>query len=422
MKNRMIGIKILFLLVFAFALLSCNTQVTTDNTPTAPAFTVLFVDYDNTVLKTIDCDGVSTCTIVAPSTPNNKDNGYFTRWSIFPADFDLITADTTIKAIYTLDNRLVTIGGRSILFYSFFIMIGILTAFLLGASEVKRVGLNYDAMMDGFLWIVPVAILGSRLWYVMFELDQFVYGGFFPSLLRILGFSSGTLDFSTFGLSGLAIHGAFTTAVICVYFFARKRKIDILKAIDLIAIGFIIAQAFGRWGNFFNQEAHGGLVGGVTNGVANLSLQEQFEYLKNSLHIPQFIVNNMYIKAGLNGSSEPFTGYYHPTFFYESMLNLIGFAIMLVMRKLKKIRFGELLAFYLVWYGAVRIFIEVQRTDPLTFVLFGVTFKSAIVTSVIMIILGIGLSLLIRLVIKGKAYATVPGCFGKEADPAHENR
>lgn len=422
MKNRMLVIKILFLSVFAFALLSCNPQVTTDNTPTSPAFTVQFVDYDNTVLKTIDCDGISSCAIIAPATPNNKDNGYFTRWSIFPADFDLITSDTTIKAIYTLDNRLATIGGRSILFYSFFIMLGILTAFLLGAREVKRVGLDYDAMMDGFLWIVPVSILGSRLWYVMFELDQFVYGGFFPSLLRILGFSSGTLDFSTFGLSGLAIHGAFTTAVICAYFFTRKRKIDILKAVDMIAIGFIVAQAFGRWGNFFNQEAHGGLVGGVTNGVANLSLQEQFEYLKNSLHIPQFIVNNMYIKAGLNGSSEPFTGYYHPTFFYESMLNLVGFAIMLIMRKLKKIRFGELLAFYLVWYGAVRIFIEVQRTDPLTFVLFGVTFKSAIVTSVIMIILGIGLSLLIRLVIKGKAYETVPGCFGKEADPAHENR
>ena len=421
MKNPLIYIKILFFATLAFALMSCTSQVTTDNTPTPPSFSVQFVDYDNTILKTIDCDGVSACAITAPSTPNNKDNAYFTRWSIFPADFDLIDEDTTIKAIYTLDNRVVTIGGRSILFYSFFIMLGILTALLLGVRETKRIDLNADAMMDGFLWIVPVSILGSRLWYVAFELDQFVFGGFFPSLLRILGFSSGTLDFSTFGLSGLAIHGAFATAVVCAYFFTRKRKIDILKAIDLIAIGFIIAQAFGRWGNFFNQEAHGGVVGGVTNGIANLSLQEQFEYLKNTLHIPQFIVNNMYIKAGLHGSSEPLTAYYHPTFFYESSLNLIGFGIMLLMRRIKKVRFGELLAFYLVWYGAVRIFIEVQRTDPLTFELFGITFKSAIVTSVIMIVLGIGLSLMIRLVIKGKAYETVPGCFGKEAAPQNEN-
>lgn len=421
MKNPLLYLKVLFFATLAFAMVSCNAPVTTDNTPTAPAFSVQFVDYDGTVLKTIDCDGISACVITAPSTPDNKDNAYFTRWSIFPADFDLINEDTTIKAIYTLDNRVVTIGGRSILFYSFFIMLGILTALLLGVRETKRVGINADAMMDGFLWIVPVSILGARLWYVAFELDQFVFGGFFPSLLRILGFSSGTLDFSTFGLSGLAIHGAFATAVVCAYFFTRKRKIDILKAIDLIAIGFIIAQAFGRWGNFFNQEAHGGVVGGVTNGIANLSLQEQFEYLKNTLHIPQFIVNNMYIKAGLHGSSEPLTAYYHPTFFYESSLNMIGFGIMLLMRRMKKVRFGELLSFYLVWYGAVRIFIEVQRTDPLTFELFGITFKSAIVTSVIMIVLGIGLSLMIRLVIKGKAYGTVPGCFGKEAALPHEN-
>ncbi len=116
----------------------------------------------------------------------------------------------------------------------------------IGIRETKRIGLKKDDLIDGFLWIVPIAILGARLWYVVFELDQFVGGGFFPSLLRMLGFSSGTLDFSSFGLSGLAIHGAFVVAVICAYFYTRKRKIDIFKVLDIVAVGFIIAQAFGR--------------------------------------------------------------------------------------------------------------------------------------------------------------------------------
>ena len=280
--------------------------------------------------------------------------------------------------------------------------------------------MNKDDLIDGFLWIVPVSILGARLWYVIFEWGDFVYGqglvdGVWRSFLRIIGFSSGYLDFADFGLSGLAIHGAFVTAIICAFFYTRKRHI--YKVIDVVAIGFIIAQAFGRWGNFFNQEAHGGIVGGytgtITNAVANISIEQQYDFLRNTLHIPEFIVNNMFIPRGFhNLSQEPLTGFYHPTFFYESMFNLLGFGIMLILRRIKKIHFGELLSFYLIWYGGLRIFIETMRTDPLTFDLFGITFKSAIVTSVIMILAGIGLSVFIRLTRKGKTYGTVPGYFG----------
>ncbi|MCK5732004.1 MAG: prolipoprotein diacylglyceryl transferase [Tenericutes bacterium] len=404
------------LLVFIATLIISFSSCGEDTTPAVDSYTVMFIDHDGTILKTIACTVGESCDIVAPEEPDyfeDVSQQYFTRWSVFEEDYASIDRDTEIEAVYTLDNRLITIGDRSVVFYSFFIIMGIIIGLTLGLREAKRTGVDKDAVLDGFLWIVPVSILGSRLWYVAFELTDFVYGGFFPSILRVLGFRSGTLDFSSFGLSGLAIHGAFSTAIICAYFFTKKRKIDIFKVLDFVAIGFIIAQASGRWGNFFNQEAHGGIVGGVTGNVANLSLQDQYNFLRYTLHLPEFIVNNMYIARGLhNLSVEPLTGFYHPTFFYESMFNILGFGIMLLLRRWKKIYIGELLSFYLIWYGALRIFIETMRTDPLVFEIFGITMKSAIVTSVLMILGGILFSTYIRIKRKGITYETIPGCFG----------
>lgn len=407
MKRLRLPITIILIAFMAMFLTACADQGQ-ELDPGDP-YTVTFVDHDGTVLKEIDCIKGQACEIEPPAEPNTKENAYFTRWSVFPEDFDEIESDTTIEAVYTLDNRVFVIGeNRAVMFYSFFILTGIIVGLGLGIREFKRLGMTADDLIDGFLWIVPVSILGARLWYVVFEWDRFFYDGVFPSILRALGFQSGTLDFSTFGLSGLAIHGAFVTAVICAYFYARKRKLDLLKIVDVVAVGFIIAQAFGRWGNFFNQEAHGGIVGGMTDGAANLTLSQQFEYLTQTLHIPEFIANNMYITKGLHGLSvEPITGFYHPTFLYESMLNLVGFGIMLVLRRLDKTHFGDLLAFYLIWYGGVRIFIETMRTDPLLFDLFGITFKSAIVTSVIMILLGIGFALFVRKARPGDTYGTI---------------
>ena len=406
-------LKLSFVLLTIFVslfLIGCKQEPLTNGDGT---FTVEFYDkYAETpLLKSITCDVGVPCDIVPPAKPNNKENAYFTRWSVWDDEYASIQSNTRITPIYTLDNRLVTIGGRSVVFYSFFIMMGILTALTLGLREIKRTGISQDDLIDGFLWIVPVSILGARLWYVVFEWDQFVYGEFFPSLLRILGFSSGRLDFSSFGLSGLAIHGAFFVAFLCTILYTRKRKINLWKVLDVLAVGFIIAQAFGRWGNFFNQEAHGGLVGGLTNGVANLTLKEQYEVLRYSVGLPEFIVNNMFIVQGSGGYAvTPVTGFYHPTFFYESMLNILGFAVMLILRRVKKIHFGELFSLYLIWYGGVRIFIETMRTDPLTFEFLGLTFKSAITTSVLMIIGGVALSLLLRFKFKSESYSTVPGC------------
>lgn len=427
-------IKTFLIILTAFvtvAMLGCVD----DSGPATDTFTVTFVDYDGTVLKTIDCTVGDTCTITPPPNPSNKVNCDFVRWSLFESEYASIDRDTEIKAIYTLDNRFLVISDKfQVQFYAFFIMSGMVVALLLGLRESKRIGVKEDDLIDGFLWIVPVAILGARLWYVAFEFSDFVDPrGVFNTILTIIGFENGNLDFGDFGLAGLAIHGAFFTALFCAVIYTRKRKIDIFKVLDIVAVGFIIAQAFGRWGNFFNQEAHGGLVGlgTITDGTAALTatqLEAQFNFLRYTLHLPEFIVNNMHIVQGLHGISddgvwlEPLTGYYHPTFFYESMINLVGFGIMLVLRRWKKIHFGELLSFYLIWYGGLRIFIETMRTDPLTFDFLGITFKSAIVTSVLMITAGIALSTYIRIKRKGMTYATVPGYFGYKKEPIEETK
>lgn len=377
-------------------------------------FTITYVDYYGETIKVIESDGQGNYSVDGQpvtdleepaSRPGNIDQRYFTRWSIWENELADINEDTIIKPVYTLDNRVITIGNTSIYFYAFFIMTGMFVALAIGMKETTRIGLKKDDLIDGFLWIVPFAILGARLWFVINEFDEFT-GTTGERILKMIGFSSGTLDFGSFGLAGLAIHGAFTVAVIGALIYTKKRKIDIFKILDIVAVGFIIAQAFGRWGNFFNQEAHGGIVGGATNGVMNLSLQDQYNYLRHTLHLPEFIANNMYILRGFNTlTTEPFTGYYHPTFFYESSLNIIGFAIMLVLRRWRKVHFGELLSFYLVWYGGVRLLMETMRTDPLTFELFGTTFKTPVVTSVIMIIAGIALSAYIRIKRKGLDYS-----------------
>jgi phosphatidylglycerol:prolipoprotein diacylglycerol transferase len=402
-------------LIIGFGLLACQPVDPTNGDGT---FTVTFVDYDKTVLKTTVCTIGGACDIVPPSAPDNKENCYFTRWSVWESEIASIEENTEVKAIYTLDNRMVTIGNRTIVYYSVFIMMGIMLAFVFGIKEGKRTGITQDQLIDGFLWIVPVAILGSRLWYVAFEWENFIYGGFFESLLRIIGFYNGTLDFSAFGLSGLAIHGAFFTAFVCVLFYVKKKNINLFKMLDLMAVGFIFAQTFGRWGNFLNQEAHGGLVGGMTGGLANWSLEQQYDFLRYSLHLPEFIVNNMYIVRGLHGLAvEPLTGFYHPTFLYELTLNWIGFGVLLVLRRLKNVHLGELMAVYLVWYGAVRIFIESMRTDPLMYEIFGISVKAATTTSVLMIIGGIALSLCIRFWWKTETYASIPGHFDCKKKP-----
>ncbi len=263
-------------------------------------------------------------------------------------------------------NNTIAIGPLTIYYYAVFILTGVLVALGLGLREGERLGIKKDYILDGLIIILPLAILGTRLWYVAFQWDQFR-----GDLGRIFRLSEG----------GLAIHGGFITAVIAAYIYTKVRNIDLFKAVDLMAPGFLVAQAIGRWGNFFNQEAHGFVIGQTSNGVPNLSLDNQRAFLSETLRLPDFITNNMYLRGpqGLN--------YYHPTFLYESLWNLLGFGIMLVLRRTKFLRSGELLAFYLIWYSVGRFMIESMRTDALFIGQTGL--RIAQVISILMIVLGV---------------------------------
>ena len=234
--------------------------------------------------------------------------------------------------------------------YSLMIILGLSIAVLLGIKEGKKLGISGEQIIDGAIVVVPLSIVGTRLWYVAFEWSRFyVEGSIVDTFLKIIDLSSG----------GLAIHGGFFTALVSVIVYTKIKGINVFRVFDLMAPGFLIAQAFGRWGNFFNQEAHGGVIGGVTDGLENLNLDDQREFLSETLKLPDYITNNMYLFGpdGLN--------YYHPTFLYESIWNVIGFIIILILRRTKLTRTGDMIGFYLIWYSVGRFFIEGMRTDSL---------------------------------------------------------
>jgi phosphatidylglycerol:prolipoprotein diacylglycerol transferase len=285
--------------------------------------------------------------------------------------------------------------------YSLMILIGIIIAVVLGIIEGKKLGIKRDDIIDGILIIVPLSIVGTRLWYVIFEWQRYAW-----DIVKIIRISDG----------GLAIHGGFITAFISAYFFTKKKGINLLSAFDIMVPGFLIAQASGRWGNFFNQEAHGGMIGGVSStGDPLLTLDEQRSFLENTLHLPKFITDNMLIHRTdvLEGylvtdgtSSIPGAtiraAYYHPTFLYESVWNVIGFLIVLLLRRTKWLRNGDLLAFYLIWYGVGRFFIEGLRTDSLY--IGNTQLRTAQIISIVMVIGSIGYLYVTRYLMKARKY------------------
>lgn len=277
------------------------------------------------------------------------------------------------SGIEPLNPIAINLFGLEVRWYGLFIALGATLALVLGLYNSKKLGINRDKLIDGFLYGVIIGVLGARLWYVVFEWKTF--SDYIPS---IIGFQRN----GTFNFSGLAIHGGITAAAIFAYFFCKKNKINYFKIAEILAPGFLIGQMFGRWGNFFNQEAHGGLVPGNT-------LDAQREWLS---FLPDFITNQMYISN--TSSVAPTVGYYHPTFLYESLWNATGLGIILLLRKfVKNYWVGDAALFYLIWYGIGRLFIEGLRTDPL--MVGGI--KTAQLTSIIMIIGGVVLTVLRRM-------------------------
>ncbi len=250
-----------------------------------------------------------------------------------------------------MDSVLIKIGGIEIMWYSVLLLVGIVLAIFLIIKEGKRFNINKDFLFNLSFWTVIFGFLGARIYFVLFNLN--LYEGNWLDALKIWE-------------GGLAIHGGIIAGLLTIFIYCKKYSVNVVKIIDLIVPALILAQGIGRWGNFFNKEAYGS--------VTTLKNLQGF-------NIPQFIIDGMYI----NGN------YYHPTFFYESLWCILGFIILIIIRRIKYIKTGTLTALYLMWYGVGRFFIESLRTDSL---MFG-ALKAAQIVSVVMFIIGLGIIMII---------------------------
>ncbi len=240
---------------------------------------------------------------------------------------------------------LFSIGNIEIMWYSVLILIGIIIGLFLVIKEGEKFGYDKDFLFNLIFWTIIFAFLGARIYYVIFNFSLYQNDPF--AIFKIWE-------------GGLAIHGGLIFGAIMIFIYGKKHKVNVIRILDIIAPAIILAQSIGRWGNFFNSEAHGPVTSLAT--------------LQN-LNIPEFIIDGMFI----NGN------YYHPTFLYESIWCLIGFIVLLIIRKFKYVKCGQMISIYLIWYGIGRFFIESMRTDSLM----AGGFKAAQIVSIIMILGGI---------------------------------
>ena len=211
-----------------------------------------------------------------------------------------------------------SVFGKPIYWYGIIIAIGFALAICYAVRVAKRVGLSVDTLMDLVLFGAPVAIVCARIYYVIFTWDYYR-----QHLGEIIAIWNG----------GIAIYGGLIGAFATAAVYAKVKKVSLTNILDVAAPGFLLAQGIGRWGNFVNQEAFGRAT----------TLPWRME-----LFLPE---QNAYVAV-------------HPTFLYESLWNLAGFALLFALRK-KKPFDGFLFYAYLLWYGLGRVWIEGLRTDSL---------------------------------------------------------
>ena len=207
-------------------------------------------------------------------------------------------------------------------FYGLIIAIGLILAAAYGLRRAKQFGLKSDDILDGVLWIVPVAIICARAYYVIFQWDMY---------------KDDPISVFYIWKGGLAIYGGVIGAALCIILFSKIKKISLGAVLDLVALGFLIGQAIGRWGNFFNREAFGA---------------ETENFLRMGLML------------NADGSHSMEMHYFHPTFLYESVWNAVGFVALHFLSK-KRQYDGQIALGYMAWYGLGRALIEGLRTDSL---------------------------------------------------------
>ena len=230
---------------------------------------------------------------------------------------------------FTVDSVAFTLpfgeNGFPVMWYGVIIALGMVLAVAYTYYRCRQQNISGDDVFDVAIFTVLFGIIGARLYYVLFKLENF------NSLADVFDIRGGGL-----AIYGGVIAGALTIFIICKFI----KKISWQKFFDSVAPGVMIAQAMGRWGNFFNGEAYGSIV-------------EEGSPL-------------YFIRMGLLPNMNSYTTmyYYHPTFLYESLWNIIGFILINVFYKTKKFD-GQIALYYFIWYGFGRMFIEGLRTDSL---------------------------------------------------------
>ena len=239
---------------------------------------------------------------------------------------------SVLSSIPSPEISFIELGPLRIHFYALFILTGIILALLLTESRLKARGVESGVALDVSFWAIPFGILGARFFHVITHPNDYFYQG--ADLLAPFRIWEG----------GLAIYGAIMFGALGAYIGARKSGIKFTSYLDAVAPGILLAQAIGRWGNYFNNE----LFGLPTD-------------LPWGLQIPS---SNPAYPAGL-----PEGVLFHPTFLYESIWSLAGVALLLAADKRFNLRFGRMIGLYLIYYSIGRVWVEAIRIDPSEIVL-----------------------------------------------------
>ncbi len=231
-----------------------------------------------------------------------------------------------------------TLFGLEIRWYAITMVTGILLAFIFVMYRLKRFGIDQDSFLDFFLFLIPISIIGARLYYVAFEWHYYRY-----HIWEIFNIRSG----------GLAIHGALLFGLLVCVFYCRIKKYNLLKFLDLLIPAVSLGQAIGRWGNYFNMEAHGRIT-------------------KVPWAIPIYDLAGEVIHV-------------HPTFLYESIGDLALFIFLVIFENKYEKKCGQATFLYMIFYSILRFFVEGLRTDSLIFL----GLRQAQLISIAFIIIGI---------------------------------
>ena len=231
--------------------------------------------------------------------------------------------------------RTLSIGPLSAYYYGLIIAVGLILAIGYACRRSKEFGLTEDDILDGALWVTPFAIICARIYYVAFSWQDYA-----DNLISVLYIWEG----------GIAIYGGVIGAIVGMAVFSKVRKLNLLAVLDVIMMVFLLGQSIGRWGNFVNREAFGA-------------------------------ATDSFFRMGLFNEKTQLWEYYHPTFLYESVWNLIGFVLLASFCRKRKYD-GQIALCYAAWYGLGRSIIEGLRVDSLWWGPFRVSQVLAAVTCV----------------------------------------